>query len=164
VPAHGDILFATEHGYGKKVDVNDFRVAHRGGMGVRTIPTDERNGQVIGLAIVSEESEILLIDKAGKIIRVAASEIRAMGRQAKGVRLIRLDEEQVLASLVAFTQQDVGDEGNGSGQNNNVSTPMTAATKLSAGEDFFHDFDERADDEEAAQFEDKTEDEAKYDV
>jgi DNA gyrase subunit A len=98
----GEILFATEYGYGKRVQVVDFRVAHRGGVGVRTIPTESRNGRVIGLAIVHDHSHILLIDEAGKIIRIAPSEIRTMGRQAKGVRLIRLDEGQKLATIVAF--------------------------------------------------------------
>ncbi len=102
----GEILFATAHGYGKKVSVSDFRVAHRGGMGVRTIPTDKRNGYVIGLAIVYPDSDILLIDQAGKIIRLPASEIRTMGRQAKGVRLIRLDEGQTLAAMVAFRSEE----------------------------------------------------------
>lgn len=94
-----DILFATERGYGKRVKVSDFRIAHRGGLGVRTIPTDTRNGLVIGLVIVDNESNVLLIDIAGKIIRLAAREIRTMGRQAKGVRLIRLDEGQKLAAI-----------------------------------------------------------------
>jgi DNA gyrase subunit A len=99
-----DILFATAHGYGKRVKVEDFRVAHRGGFGVRTIPTDERNGQVIGLTAVDDESSVLLIDTHGKMIRLAPTEIRTMGRQAKGVRLIRLDEGQVLATIVAFEE------------------------------------------------------------
>jgi len=110
---HGDILFATENGYGKKVRIKDFRVAHRGGVGVRTIPTTKRNGPVIGLAIVYENSNILLIDQVGKIIRLATKEVRAMGRQAKGVRLIKLDKNQKLASVVAFEEEemDVGDGG-----------------------------------------------------
>ena len=99
---HGDILFATQGGYGKKVRIEDFRIAHRGGMGVRTIPTDKRNGVVIGLAIVHEDSNILLIDQAGKLIRLSSNDVRAMGRQAKGVRLIRLDGDQKLHNLVAF--------------------------------------------------------------
>jgi len=99
-----DILFATENGYGKKVGVADFRIAHRGGIGVRTIPTDGRNGLVIGLALVNNQSELLLIDEAGKIIRLPATEIRTMGRQAKGVRLIRLDDGQKLAAMFAFDQ------------------------------------------------------------
>lgn len=101
-----DLLFATENGYGKKVHVDDFRIAHRGGMGVRTIPTDKRNGRVIGLAVVYDDSNILLIDQSGKIIRLPASEVRAMGRQAKGVRLIKLDSDQMLATLVAFREPE----------------------------------------------------------
>jgi len=106
VTDHGEILFATESGFGKKVRIADFRIAHRGGMGVRTIPTDKRNGTVIGLAIVHEDSNILLIDQAGKIIRLSAKDIRAMGRQAKGVRLIRLDASQKLHNVVAFEGGD----------------------------------------------------------
>ncbi len=100
-----DILFATSGGYGKRVKPEDFRVAHRGGYGVRTIPTDTRNGQVIGLALVSEDSNILLIDEAGKMIRLSPTEIRTMGRQAKGVRLIRLDADQRLAAIVSFEEE-----------------------------------------------------------
>ncbi len=96
-----DLLFATENGYGKRVRVGDFRIAHRGGYGVRTIPTDSRNGKVIGLVVVSDTSSILLIDMCGKIIRLSPKEVRTMGRQAKGVRLIRLDEGQHLAAVVA---------------------------------------------------------------
>jgi DNA gyrase subunit A len=97
-----DILFATSRGYGKRTQVADFRVAHRGGIGVRTIPTGERNGDVIGLVLVTDESEILLIDQFGKIIRISPKEVRTMGRQAQGVRLIRLEPSQELSSVVAF--------------------------------------------------------------
>jgi len=105
----GDLLFATENGYGKRVAAKDFRLAHRGGVGVRTIPTDKRNGFVIGLAFITKGSSILLIDMAGKIIRLAPSEIRTMGRQAKGVRLIRLDKDQNLSTVVSFEED--GDNG-----------------------------------------------------
>lgn len=107
----GDILFATENGYGKKVSVQDFRIAHRSGLGVRTIPTDKRNGSVIGLTIVYPDSNILLIDQAGKIIRLPASEVRTMGRQAKGVRLVRLDQGQKLSSMFAFREDAKEDDG-----------------------------------------------------
>jgi DNA gyrase subunit A len=116
---NGAILFATERGYGKRVSLNDFRVAHRGGVGVRTIPTDKRNGKVIGLVKVSEDSHILLIDVAGKIIRLSPQEVRTMGRQAKGVRLIRLEADQILANVVAFEEEsngvDSGDQSSGGG-------------------------------------------------
>ncbi len=101
-----DLLFATERGYGKRVAIEDFRVAHRGGLGVRTIPVDKRNGKVIGVARVSEESHILLIDENGKIIRLSPQEVRTMGRQAKGVRLIRLDADQVLSAIVSFEESE----------------------------------------------------------
>ncbi|MFA5306144.1 MAG: DNA gyrase subunit A [Candidatus Babeliales bacterium] len=102
IPESSDLLFATSRGYGKRVSVIDFRVAHRGGVGVRTIPTDERNGYVIGLERVSDASHVLLIDTNGKVIRLSPQEIRTMGRQAKGVRLVRLDEGQTLAAMIAF--------------------------------------------------------------
>lgn len=103
---HGDILFATQNGYGKRVSIVDFRIAHRGGLGVRTIPADKRNGLVIGLAHVTDKSNLLLIDQSGKIIRLPSNEVRTMGRQAKGVRLIRLDANQKLATIVAFEEED----------------------------------------------------------
>lgn len=115
-----DILFATEKGYGKRVSMDDFRVAHRGGVGVRTIPTDKRNGIVIGLAVVNDNSSVLLIDAAGKIIRLAPTEIRTMGRQAKGVRLIRLDEGQKLSSVVAFEESEIESGSNGSNGGDSV--------------------------------------------
>lgn len=101
-----EILFVSERGFGKRVRVADFRVTHRGGSGVRTIPIDERNGKVIGLAVVDDKSNVLLIDTYGKIIRLAPAEIRTMGRQAKGVRLIRLEGDRILAGLAVM-------EGNG---------------------------------------------------
>ena len=113
---HGDILFATQNGYGKRVAIADFRVAHRGGVGVRTIPADKRNGQVIGLAHVTDKSNLLLIDEAGKIIRLPSSEVRTMGRQAKGVRLIRLDEGQKLSSVVAFEEDETAGSAAGGSQ------------------------------------------------
>lgn len=117
-----NILFATQNGYGKRTRVGDFRVAHRGGLGVRTIPTDRRNGEVVGLVIVSETSHILLIDDVGKIIHLLPKEVRTMGRQAKGVRLIRLDSGRRLVSIVAFDEDEDSDsEGNPSegGSNGN---------------------------------------------
>lgn len=123
----GDVIFATENGYGKRVSVSDFRVAHRGGVGVRTIPTSGRNGVVIGLAHVTDTSNILLIDKAGKIIRLSSAEVRTMGRQAKGVRLIRLDADQKLSSIVAFDESDI-DSGDGQSGTSSGNTPGKSST------------------------------------
>jgi DNA gyrase subunit A len=106
ITGKGDLLFATENGYGKRVAIEDFRLAHRGGVGVRTIPTDKRNGLVVGLCFIEEHSTVLLIDQAGKIIHLSPDEIRTMGRQAKGVRLIKLDGGQKLSTVVSFEENE----------------------------------------------------------
>lgn len=97
-----NILFVTEIGYGKRVDISKFRIIHRGGVGVRTIPVNKRNGFVIGLSMISDSSDLMLIDENGKIIRIAPQEIRTMSRQAQGVRLIRLDEDQKVACIATL--------------------------------------------------------------
>ena len=126
------LLFATSNGYGKQTRVGDFRVAHRGGQGVRTIPTDHRNGDVVGLVIIGPDSHILLIDDNGKIIHLLPKEIRTMGRQAKGVRLIRLDEGRRLASVVAF-ESDEADPAGGS-DDGSSSGMMRKDTSVPSGE------------------------------
>lgn len=130
-----NLLFATAQGYGKRTRVGDFRVAHRGGQGVRTIPTDRRNGDVVGLVIVSEESHILLIDDIGKIIHLLPKEVRTMGRQAKGVRLIRLDTGRRLASIVAFEEEGSDQSGETGGpevsNGNEGEDQVLAAPKVS---------------------------------
>ena len=141
----GDLLFATEHGYGKRVSIDDFRIAHRGGVGVRTIPTTKRNGLVIGLVFVTDKSTVLLIDEAGKIIRLSPTEIRTMGRQAKGVRLIRLEEDQRLAAVVAFEESDDAPEGDGDATPNAPET--THATLPASSSPMLQEEDEEDDEE-----------------
>ena len=130
----GDILFATEKGYGKRVRLEDFRVAHRGGLGVRTIPTTARNGQVIGLVLVSDDSHLLLIDEAGKIIRLSPNEIRTMGRQAAGVRLIRLDEGQKLSTVAAFEEDGTHEHGDGDDAQNSATPTSGGGMKADSHE------------------------------
>jgi DNA gyrase subunit A len=108
-----DLLFATSGGYGKRVKIEDFRVAHRGGLGVRTIPTNKRNGDVVGVSLVSQESSILLIDQSGKIIRLAPHEVRTMRRGAQGVRLIRLDKGQRVVAIAEFDETASDEAGEG---------------------------------------------------
>ena len=157
VSDHGEILFATENGYGKKVRIADFRIAHRAGMGVRTIPTDKRNGTVIGLAIVHEDSNILLIDQAGKIIRLSAKDIRAMGRQAKGVRLIRLDSDQKLHNVVAFEGGDDSSVDNSDDETGAVIETRSLPETEDAGDE-----EEELEDEADSEDEEAPEDDIEY--
>lgn len=140
IPETSDLLFATSRGYGKRVKVIDFRVAHRGGLGVRTIPTDTRNGFVIGLERVSDISNVLLIDTNGKVIRLSPQEIRTMGRQAKGVRLVRLDEGQSLAAMIAFEgEEEEAETGGGTAGSGPQTGDISVTQKLVTEESLEND-------------------------
>lgn len=106
VDEESDILICTQRGFGKRLRASDFRVAHRGGLGVRAIPTGTRNGLVVGLVVVGALSSVLLIEASGKIIRLLPTEIRTMGRQAQGVRLIKLNENEHLVGIASVTETE----------------------------------------------------------
>ena len=95
----GLILTATERGYGKRTDIEDFPVQGRGGQGVIAIQTSERNGHTVGAAQVGDDDEIMLISSNGTLIRTAVSDISIQGRNTQGVRLIRVGSEQRLVGL-----------------------------------------------------------------
>jgi DNA gyrase subunit A len=99
VSSEGDILTATERGYGKRTPVEEYRATGRGGQGVISIQVNERNGQVIGAIQVNPEDEVMLISNKGTLVRVPASEISLVGRNTQGVRLIQLTNDELLVSL-----------------------------------------------------------------
>jgi DNA gyrase subunit A len=94
------VLTATENGYGKRTRIDDYPVTQaRGGKGVISIQTNDRNGRVVGAVLVNEEDEIMLISDQGTLIRTPVNQVSVMGRNTKGVRLVNLDDEERLASL-----------------------------------------------------------------
>ena len=95
----GHMLLATENGYGKLTPVDEFPVQGRGGQGVISIRTSERNGKVVAALQVSPDDEIMLITSAGTLVRTHAAEISVLGRNTQGVRLIRLDEGDRLVGV-----------------------------------------------------------------
>ena len=95
----GDILMATEHGYGKRTAVQEFPVHGRGGQGVIAIQTTERNGQLVGAIEVNDEDEAMLISSGGTLVRTPVDGISVQGRNTQGVRLIRLDDDDRLVGL-----------------------------------------------------------------
>ncbi len=95
----GEILTATEHGYGKRTPLVDYNVQGRGGMGLIAIQTSGRNGPLVGALQVSDDDEIVLISSFGTLVRTPAAEISTMSRNTQGVRLIRLDEGDTLVGL-----------------------------------------------------------------
>lgn len=99
VQPEADILIATENGYGKRTMVEEFRPIGRGGQGVIAIQTSERNGMAVGAIQVLPTEDVVLLTNKGALIRTKVSEISQVGRNAQGVRLIRLSEGEKLAAL-----------------------------------------------------------------
>ena len=98
----GMILTATENGYGKRTQVDEFPVQGRGGQGVIAIQTTERNGRTVGALQVAEDDEIMLISSNGTLVRTPVADISIVGRNTQGVRLIRVEEGQRLVGLAGI--------------------------------------------------------------
>src|SRR5215467_6402766 len=106
------ILSVTEQGYGKRTPVEEYRLQSRGGKGVINVKTTARNGNVVGIMLVDEASEVMLISQFGKIIRIDTTTIREAGRSTQGVRLLHLEEGDRVASAVVL-QEKAEEDANG---------------------------------------------------
>jgi DNA gyrase subunit A len=98
----GLILSVTENGFGKRTSVQEYRLTGRGGKGVINVKTTERNGKVVSIMKVDEESELMIITAQGKFIRLEASKIRQAGRSTQGVKLIDLDGDDKVAATTVY--------------------------------------------------------------
>ena len=96
----------TEQGYGKRTELDEYRVQSRGGIGIINIQTSDRNGKVIGVVQVSNDDELMLITQQGKILRMASNTIRAIGRATQGVRLIDIEGDDRAVSIARLEEQD----------------------------------------------------------
>ncbi len=110
VPENGEVLTACANGYGKRTPVGDYPTKRRGGKGVIAIKTSERNGELVGAVSIDEDHELLLITNGGTLVRTRASEIATTGRNAQGVRLIRVGEDEVLVGVVSLDDIAVEEE------------------------------------------------------
>jgi DNA gyrase subunit A len=109
----GTILTVTEQGYGKRTELDEYRVQSRGGIGIINIQTSERNGKVVGISQVTDEDELMLITQQGKTLRMAARDIRTIGRATQGVKLIDIEGEDRAVSIARLAEQDDEDAKNG---------------------------------------------------
>ena len=103
----GAMLTVTQTGYGKRTDIDEYRVQSRGGFGIINIQTSDRNGKVVGIAYVHGDDELMLISQQGKILRMVTSDIRAIGRATQGVRLIGMDEGDQVVSVARLAEKEV---------------------------------------------------------
>jgi DNA gyrase subunit A len=95
------ILSISEHGYGKRTALEEYRLTARGGKGVINMRTTTRNGKVVAILAVGEDTDLMIVTKDGKIIRLESAEIRQAGRSTQGVRLVRMEEgDRVAAASV----------------------------------------------------------------
>jgi len=126
VEDEGFILTATENGYGKRTPVSDYPFKGRGGQGVISIQTKERNGRVVGAVQVKEGNEIMMITDNGTLVRIAVDDVSVMGRNTQGVRLIRLTRGEKLVEiekievLAAEENVDAGSGENAKAEDNNA--------------------------------------------
>jgi len=102
----GTLLTVAENGYGKRTELDEYRVQSRGGVGIINIQTSARNGRVVGIVYVEQDDHVMLITQQGKILRMGTSDIRAIGRATQGVRLIEIDEQDRVVSLARLAEKD----------------------------------------------------------
>ena len=101
-----NILVVSENGYGKRSDLEDYRITNRGGKGVKTISITEKTGQLVALKNVSDEDDLMIINKSGIAIRMSVSDLRVMGRATQGVRLINLKDNDSIAAVAKVMPND----------------------------------------------------------
>jgi DNA gyrase subunit A len=124
----GTMLTVTQNGYGKRTELEEYRVQSRGGVGIINIQTSFRNGKVVGIAYVHDDDELMLISQQGKILRMVTSDIRAIGRATQGVRLLGVEEGDQVVSVARLAERDE----NGSSEESGVVEPGEAGP---AGDD-----------------------------
>ncbi len=96
-----DVLVLSENGYGKRTDLDEYRITNRGGKGVKTINVTEKTGKLISIQAVTDDNDLMIINRSGLTIRTAVSQIRVAGRATQGVRIINLRENDAIASVMA---------------------------------------------------------------
>jgi len=106
-----DILVVAEKGYGKRSAIADYRVTNRGGKGVKTINITDKTGELIAIKNVTDEDDVMIINKSGVAIRLQLSDLRTMGRNTQGVRLINLKGNDEIAAVAKVIRQDEEEEG-----------------------------------------------------
>jgi DNA gyrase subunit A len=107
----GTVLSVAQNGYGKRTDLEEYRLQSRGGVGIINIQTSDRNGKVVGMAYVHDDDEVMLITQQGMILRMKAGDVRVIGRATQGVRLIEMEEgDQVVAVAKLVEKEDEAGE------------------------------------------------------
>ena len=100
------VLVVSEKGYGKRTDIDDYRITNRGGKGVKTISVTEKTGELVAIKGVTDNDDLMIINKSGIVIRIGVDTLRVMGRATQGVRLITLKENDEIASITKVAREE----------------------------------------------------------
>ena len=106
VEAGASLLAVAEKGYGKRTGMDEYRRTHRGGKGIITMKTTDKTGQVIGVRMVTDDDQIMIVSSGGKVVRMRVNEIRVIGRNTQGVRLIDLEEGERVAAVARLAERE----------------------------------------------------------
>lgn len=118
-PKEETILVVSEKGYGKRSDLEDYRVTNRGGKGVKTMNITDKTGDLIAIKCVKESDDLMIINKSGITIRMEVKDLRIMGRNTQGVKLIRLDDDDSIASVAKVDVEEAEPEAENNVENAN---------------------------------------------
>jgi len=125
------ILVVSEKGYGKRTQLDEYRITNRGGKGVKTISVTEKTGNLVGILDVSEKEDLMITCISGVTIRMAVANISELGRATQGVKLIRLDGQDQIAAITQLDESKMEDDitNNTEGDQPENSTPGDGATE-----------------------------------
>jgi DNA gyrase subunit A len=104
--AKRDVLVLSENGFGKRTDLDEYRITNRGGKGVKTINITDKTGDLISIQAVNDDNDLMIINRSGVTIRTEVSQIRLAGRATQGVRIINLRDGDAIASVMAVPAND----------------------------------------------------------
>jgi DNA gyrase subunit A len=132
VDTKATMMVITENGYGKRTSFDEYRTQSRGGKGIISIQTTERNGKVVSAHAVTDEHRIMLISESGQMICIGASDLRVIGRNTQGVRLVNLKEGDKLVSAAVLEPDEEVEEAVDGETPETIETPMEKTSEESA--------------------------------
>ena len=121
INSNEEVMVVTEKGYGKKTPISEYRLTHRGSKGVKALNVTEKNGMLVALLAISEELDLVIITDSGVVMRMSMAQVSTLGRATQGVRLIRLKDEQKVATVSLILKEDDTEE--------NISIPESETTE-----------------------------------
>ena len=109
-PETETIMVVSENGYGKRSDIEDYRTTSRSAKGVKTLSITEKTGRLVAIKVVTDENDLMIINKSGILIRLKVADVRVMGRATQGVRLINLTKKNDVIASVCKVISDTSEE------------------------------------------------------